>query len=66
MSDKEKLEKYELAFKEVCINYDKCSGELVELRKQGKIKSVKFRETLDRKLILSNIILIFEKYGINK
>lgn len=57
----QKLGKFEDLFDEV-VNND-LSKQLDELRRQGKEKTMKFKETMSRKLAYTSLEIIFSKFG---
>ena len=55
-----KLERFESVLDE----YTKLGIKLEDLRKEGKMKTVKFKELLGQKLVYSMIITIFKRYNL--
>ena len=61
----QRLGVFEDAYENLINSQNRIPLELEELRKQGKEKTVKYKETVTKKLINTNIIMFFERYGIN-
>ncbi len=59
-----KLERFESALNDILDEYTKLGIKLEELRKEGKMKTVKFKELLGQKLVYSMIITIFKRYNL--
>lgn len=59
-----KLERVESALNDILDEYTKLGIKLEELRKEGKMKTVKFKELLGQKLVYSMIITIFKRYNL--
>ena len=59
-----RLERFEKALKDILEEYDKLGQELEKLRNEGKSKTTKFREILEKKLVYSMIITIFKRYDL--
>lgn len=59
-----KLERFESALNDILDEYTKLGIKLEELRKEGKMKTVKFKELLGQKLVYSMIITIFKRYDL--
>lgn len=60
----DRLEKFEFALKEIQKEYNDLGLELKQLRTEGKMKTVKFRELLGKKLTYRMILDIFAKYDL--
>lgn len=60
----ERLERFEKALNDILKNYDELAKELEKLRNEGKMKTAKFRELLEKKLVYSMIITIFKRYDL--
>ena len=60
----DRLERFEKALKDIIDGYHKIGKELEVLRQEGKVKTTKFRELLDKKLVYSMIITIFKRYDL--
>ena len=61
----EKLAKFENLYDDLVASQDLITKELVELRSQGKEKSVKFRELLGKKLLNNSILIQMKGYGLS-
>lgn len=59
-----KLERFESALNDILDEYTKLGIKLEELRKEGKMKTVKFKELLGQKLVYSMIITTFKRYNL--
>lgn len=59
-----KLAKFENMYEAIVEQQDEISKELEKLRIEGKTHSVKFKQLLANKLTNSNILMIFETYGL--
>ena len=59
-----KLERFESALNDILDEYTKLGIKLEDLRKEGKMKTVKFKELLGQKLVYSIIITIFKRYNL--
>lgn len=59
-----KLERVESALNDILDEYTKLGIKLEDLRKEGKMKTVKFKELLGQKLVYSMIITIFKRYNL--
>ena len=59
-----KLERVESALNDILDEYTKLGIKLEDLRKEGKMKTVKFKELLGQKLVYSMIITIFKRYDL--
>lgn len=59
-----KLERFESALNDILDEYTKLGIKLEDLRKEGKMKTVKFKELLGQKLVYSMIITIFKRYNL--
>ena len=59
-----KLERFESALNDILDEYTKLGIKLEELRKEGKMKTVKFKELLGQKLVYNMIITIFKRYNL--
>ena len=59
-----RLEGFERALKDILNEYEKLGKELETLRNDGKMKTTKFRELLEKKLVYSMIITIFKRYDL--
>ena len=53
-----------LKLNDILDEYTKLGIKLEELRKEGKMKTVKFKELLGQKLVYSMIITIFKRYNL--
>lgn len=59
-----KLAKFENMYEAILQQQGEISKELEKLRIEGKTNSVKFKQLLANKLTNSNILMIFETYGL--
>lgn len=59
-----KLAKYENIYDDLIAKQNEISKELEKLRFEGKTHSVKFKQLLANKLTNSNILILFETYGL--
>ena len=59
-----RLESFEKALKDILDEYDELGNKLEVLRNEGKTKTTKFRELLNKKLVYNMIITIFKRYGL--
>lgn len=55
---------FEDAYENLMNNQEQIPKDLEELRKQGKEKTVRYKETMAQKLINSSIIMFFKRHGI--
>lgn len=55
---------FEDAYEDLMNSQDQLTKDLEELKIQGKEKTVRYRESMGRKLINSYIITFFEKLGV--
>lgn len=60
----QKLGIFEDAYENLMNSQEQIPKDLEELRKQGKEKTVRYKETMAQKLINSSIIMFFKKHGI--
>lgn len=59
-----RLARFENICNDLVAGQNKISEELEKLRNEGKTKSVRFRELMVKKMTNSNIIILFETYGL--
>jgi len=60
----DRLEKFEKFYEDLVASQEGISRELEVLRREGKEKSVKFRELLGKKLLNNSILILLKQYGI--
>lgn len=60
----DRLERFEKALTDILLEYDNLGKELGKLKDEGKNKTTKFKELLERKLVYSMIITIFKRYDL--
>lgn len=61
----QRLAQFENAYEDLINSQLQLPNELEEMRKDGKEKTVKYREAVAQKLINMNIIMFFKKHNIN-
>jgi hypothetical protein len=59
-----KLAKFENLYEDLILKQSEISAELEKLRIEGKTHTVKFKQLFANKLTNSNIIILFETYGL--
>ena len=59
-----RLARFENFYDDLLASQNKISKELEKLRNEGKTKSVRFRELMGKKMINSNIVILFKTYGL--
>lgn len=60
-----RLAAYENLQQELLDDLEKISQEMAGLRKEGKIKSVHFKELMSQKMLNTRIISLFQSYGLD-
>jgi hypothetical protein len=60
----QRLGEFEDAYEALMNSQAQIPKELENLRTQGKEKTVRYKETMDQKLINNSIIMFFEKHGL--
>jgi len=59
-----RLARFEDVYDDLVAGQNKISEEMEKLRNEGKTKTVKFRELMAKKMINSNILILFKTYGL--
>lgn len=59
-----RLAAYENLQQDLLNDLEKISQEMAELKEEGKVKSVRFRELMSQKMINTRIISLFNSYGL--
>jgi len=65
-TDGARLEKFEKAYQSLLDSMSDIPGKLESLRKEGKEKTVTYKELMTQKLINNNILMFFETHGIKR
>lgn len=60
----EKLAKFENMLERLLKEQEETAGALEKLRKEGREKQITFKQLLARKLLVSNMLVIYESNGI--
>lgn len=59
-----RLAKFENIYDDLMLKQNEITKELEKLRTEGKTHTVKFKQLLANKLTNSNILMVFEDYGL--
>lgn len=61
----DRLARFEDAYDEVVADQERVTAELERLRREGRTKTVRFRELLGRKLTNTYLLVLWTKHGIS-